>query len=101
MVKVKQTGNYDKALENTVFENPDLDKEIEKRIIWFKKNPEDTRLDSHPLTKPMTGKWAFSITNGIRIIYKWTSKTTVRFLDIGHHTKVYAKKRAKKQSPKR
>ena len=101
MVKIKEAGSYDRALEDLLFENPDLDKEIEKRIIWFKKNPKDTRLDNHPLTKGMMGKWAFSITDDIRIVYKWFSKTTLRFLAIGPHAKVYPKARAKKQSPKR
>jgi|SRR3989344_3084469 len=99
MLKVKETGRYDKTLEDLLVENSDLSKEIEKRIIWFSKNPEDTRLDNHPLRKPMEGKWAFSITEDIRIVYKWSSKTTVRFLEIGPHVKVYPK--AKKQPPKR
>ena len=101
MVKVKEAGSYDRALEDLLFENPDLDKGIEKRVIWFKKNPKDTRLENHPLTKPMEGKWAFSVTDDIRIIYKWTNQTTARFLAIGPHIKVYRKARAKKQSPKR
>ena len=72
-----------------------------KRIRWFKKNPHDTRLDNHLLTKKMIGKWAFSITDDIRIVYEWTNQTTVRFLAIGSHNKVYPRQVIKKRSPKR
>lgn len=76
-------------LEEIVLVDPSLEKEVEKRTEWFRKNPQDTRLDNHNLTKRMEGKWAFSITDDIRIVYEWTNKTTVRFLAIGPHSKVY------------
>jgi len=37
----------------------------------------------------MKGKWAFSITDDIRVIYKWTGKNEVCLLDIGGHLQVY------------
>ncbi len=60
-------------------------------MLWFKKNPDDTRLDNHELTKRMKGKWAFWITGDIRVVYKWTGKNEVCFLDIGGHPEVYGK----------
>ncbi len=89
MVKVKRTGAHDKDLEDLLFKTPDLDKEIEKRIIWFKKNPSDTRLKNHPLRRRMKEKWAFNITNDVRIVYEWLGENTVRFLAIGKHNQVY------------
>ncbi len=56
------------------------------------KNPNDTRLDNHQLTKRMEGKWAFSITDDIRIVYEWLGKNTARFLAIGGHSKIYSQK---------
>ncbi len=91
MVKVKRTGVYDKDIEELLFKTPDVDKEIEKRIIWFKKNPSDSRLRNHALRKRMKGKWAFSITDDIRVIYEWMGENTVRFLAIGKHPQVYIK----------
>ena len=63
-----------------------------EKVILFKKNPDDTRLDNHPLKRAMKGKWAFSITDDIRIIYEKIGPQTVRFLAIGKHTEVYGKK---------
>lgn len=99
MVKLKKIGVYNKDLEDLLVESSDLEKEIEKNISRFKNNPNDTRLDNHPLKKSMEGKWAFSITDDIRIVYKWTNKTTARFLAIGPHSQVYPK--PKKQSSKK
>ena len=99
MVKVKRLGKFSEQLRELSVESLELNKSIEKRILLFINNPSDTRLDNHPLTKRMNGKWAFSITDDIRIVYEWISRTTVRLREIGPHSRVYS--RAKKQSPKR
>ena len=91
MVRVLYTGKYQRNLKELVEESPDINKEIDKRIKWFQKNPEDTRLDNYPLRKSMEGKWAFSAKEDIRIVYEWLSKTRVRFLAIGSHHKVYSR----------
>lgn len=101
MLKIQRTGQFNQWLDELCFENLKLATLINEFIILFQKNPEDTRLNNHALTKKMEGKSAFSITDDIRIIYEWVGPTTVRFLDIGPHTTVYVKARAKKQSPKR
>lgn len=99
MVKVKRSGKFDIQLRELSLRDLELNKLIEKRVLLFMNNPGDTRLDNHPLTKRMSGKWAFSVTDDIRIVYEWLSKTTVRFKEIGTHKEVYTK--IKKQSPKR
>lgn len=100
MPKVKLSGNFDNDYQNLQKELPDIKDIVDQRVIWFKKNPQDTRLDNHHLTKRMEDKWAFSIIDDIRIIYKWTNKTTARFLAVGSHIKVYRRENIKK-SPKR
>lgn len=70
-------------------DNPGIKTEVEKRILWFRKNPLDTRLDGHALKKRMKGKFAFAIDEDVRIVYEWSGKTTARFLAIGEHIQVY------------
>lgn len=101
MIKIETTGEFIQLLNKLYLEDPRLESLIAKKVNWFQKNSKDTRLENHPLSKRMRGKWSFSITEDIRIVYKWTNKTTVRLLDIGPHIKVYVQARAKKQSPKR
>lgn len=92
MLKIIIAGQYEKMEQELFLETPDLEFETSERIKWFRKNPQDIRLNNHALTKKMAGKWAFSITGDIRIVYEWLTKTTVRFLAIGKHRKVYQKK---------
>lgn len=92
MIKVEWTGRFKQLLDEICFENLELESEVSKKICWFQNNPDDTRLDNHELTKRMEGKWAFSITDDIRIVYEWLGKTTVRFLAIGGHKRVYKRR---------
>lgn len=89
MVKINESGDYLKMFQELCLSNEELENLVLRRILWFKKNPKDTRLDNHLLRKNMEGKWAFSITDDIRVVYEWTNKTTVRFLAIGPHPEVY------------
>lgn len=91
MIRIQKMGRFELMYRKLVKENPDLIDKIIERIKWFLKNPQDTRLDNHPLTGHLQGKWAFSITDDIRIVYEWMGKNTVRFLAIGGHNKVYQK----------
>lgn len=89
MLKVRFGGNFDKMYTELLETEPEINILVFERITLFKRNPSDTRLRNHKLTKRMNDKWAFSITEDIRIIYEITGKNTVRFLAIGPHEKVY------------
>lgn len=89
MLKIQIDGDFDSSYRELLEENRSIDKEVEKRVNWFRKNPDDSRLKNHALRKRMKGKFAFSITGDMRIIYEWLGKNTVRFLAIGGHKKVY------------
>ena len=85
-------GKYRRDIQNLRTQIPAIGNEIDLRIRWFRKNPQDTRLDDHGLHRRMEGKSAFSITGNIRIVYKWTGKNSVCFLNIGKHEEVYGRK---------
>lgn len=92
MVKIIIRGQFQQLLDKLYLEHSDLEPVVAEKVKWFKNNPNDTRLDNHPLKRSMAGQWAFSITDDIRIVYEWLGKTTVRFLAIGGHRKVYRRK---------
>jgi len=92
MVKIKRRGDFSEMLNELTSQDENLEQIINERIKWFQGNPRDTRLDNHPLTGNMKGRWAFSITDDIRIVYEWLGETTVRFLAIGGHKKVYRRR---------
>jgi len=89
MIKIQLSGNYDSMYRELVGEDKELRNILAEKVKWFRRNPEDTRLDNHPLRKSLKGKWAFSINDDIRIVYEWLDKTFARFLSIGRHVRVY------------
>ena len=92
MIRIDFNGRFRLMYEELVGKEIDFKQVIFHRIELFRKNPQDTRLDNHPLTKSLKGKYAFSIDDDIRIVYEWIGKSTVRFLGIGKHSKVYSNK---------
>ena len=91
IIKIKRVGAFDKMLASLYAEDEELGKRAEEAILRFQKNPSDTRIDNHRLTKRLKDKWAFSVTNNIRIVYEWQGKKSVRFLAIGTHFQVYSR----------
>lgn len=89
MLKIKYSGKFQSEFKELVEQNSELQTEVDQRIKWFRKNPADTRLDNHALTGNLEGKWAFSITDDVRVVYEWRGKTTVRLLKIGSHVSIY------------
>lgn len=57
----------------------------EKKERIFRKNPFDTRLQTHKLHGELSDFWAFSINYQYRIIFDFADKNTVRFYSIGKH----------------
>lgn len=53
MLKIIKIGAFEQMYVEVCEEDPLLESEIQQQIRWFKKNPNDTRLDNHVLTK----KW--------------------------------------------
>lgn len=55
------------------------------RETWFRADPFDARLRTHALTGRLSGAWAFSVTDSIRVLFTFQSKRTVVFNRIGTH----------------
>lgn len=90
MIKIIKSGDYLSMFDE--INNQELYILILQKIKIFVNKPDDTRLRNHKLRKRMKGKFAFSITGDVRIVYEWLGKNIVRFLAIGGHNKVYNRK---------
>ena len=91
IVKIKQSSQYVSDYKDLIFKNSEITADIAKRLSLFCRKPDDDRLRNHKLKGKLADRWAFSINDDIRIIYKWIGKNRVRFLRIGGHNKVYKK----------
>ena len=93
MVKVRRSGKFVTMLGNLLSKDERYRLLVDKAVDLFVRNPKDTRLGTHALSKRMRGQWAFWVTDDVRVVFEWLSKTTVRFLMIGGHPEVYRRKR--------
>jgi len=57
---------------------------VEKEEI-FRKDPFDSRLNTHKLHRPLKTFWAFSVDYKNRIIFDFCDKNMVRFYSVGDH----------------
>lgn len=64
---------------------PSLKALVSEREEMFKKDPFDSRLETHKLTGELLGSWSFSITHRDRVLFKFIGKGLVRFDDVGDH----------------
>lgn len=95
-MKIIRTGRFEKMLDLLIQNDASMKELVRERITLFQKNPDDSRLDSHPLRKRLKGKWTFSITGDIRIVFEWLGAHRVRFLTIGGHEVVYGRSKRRK-----
>jgi len=60
---------------------------IRERSDIFQNNVFDSRLKTHKLKGPLSGKLSFSITSDYRIMFEFLdNKKDVLFIDVGNHS---------------
>lgn len=89
MIKIRVSGKFNLCYKRLILSEPELKEVFWTKIKIFRKKPLDSRLRNHPLKGKLKGKWAFNITDNIRIVYEWKSKNVVRFLATGKHENIY------------
>lgn len=55
----------------------------------FVNDPSDRRLKNHPLSGKMAGRWSFSVTGDVRVVYRFLMPDVIILLRIGSHNQVY------------
>ncbi len=65
-----------------------LQKLANERIVIFRQNAFDPRLDTHSLHGKLKNQWSFSVDGRNRILFEFLNKkkNEVVFLDIGDHS---------------
>lgn len=65
--------------------SPKEKKKILKMVSLFWQNPFAISLKTHKLSGKLKDYWSFSITNTLRIMFRFADSQTVEFIDIGTH----------------
>lgn len=64
----------------------EIKKLAEEKEVVFRKNPFDSKLNTHKLHGRLKEYWAFSINDKYRIIFDLVKKDTVWFHSVGDHS---------------
>lgn len=56
-----------------------------KKDVWFRNNPFDTRLKTHKLKGELAEFWAYSINYQYRILFRFLSNNEIIYYDVGTH----------------
>lgn len=81
---------YSKKFEKRLAKLPlKVEQQFERRLELFLKNPSNALLGIHPLKGVLSGYRSFSVTGDYRVIFKYLSTDSVKFIDIGTHSQLY------------
>lgn len=69
--------------------SPDQKLLAEKKETIFRADAFDPRLRTHKLKGRLEGRWAFSVSSDLRIVFRFVSDAEALFLDVGAHDTVY------------
>lgn len=62
---------------------------LKEKLIIFKNNPFDERLNNHPLHGKFADCRSINITGDLRLIYKKLDDSNFLFIDLGTHSNLY------------
>lgn len=66
---------------------PYLQDDFDEKIIFFAKDPRDTKLSSHKLKGKLQSCLSFYLKDGYRVLFEFRSKDEIDLLDVGPHDK--------------
>ncbi|MBI5184919.1 MAG: type II toxin-antitoxin system mRNA interferase toxin, RelE/StbE family [Nitrospinae bacterium] len=88
MMRLELERSFSKRSKKLLKRNPLLQKTYETLLSKLSINPFDPTLHTHPLKGRLKGKYACSLTQDLRVVFKLYDDI-VHLLDIGSHDEVY------------
>lgn len=85
-MEVKLSSRFKKSFAKLY---PRIQKKAIEKIVLFRKNQFDSRLNTHKLHGERKGEWAYSVDYSYRIVFIFLENDTVLYLDIGTHDELY------------
>ncbi|MBI4689288.1 MAG: type II toxin-antitoxin system mRNA interferase toxin, RelE/StbE family [Nitrospirae bacterium] len=79
---------FTRKAKKLLIKNPSLEDKYKETVSMLVEDPFHFSLKTHPLHGKLKGRYACSITDDLRIVFKLTSNT-LHLLDIGTHDEVY------------
>lgn len=89
MTTVLYGSSFERVFRKKVGSDENLKKKFLEKIEIFKKDPFDPQLRTHKLGGQLKDLWSFRIDYDVRVLFYFSSKDHVVFVDIGTHDEVY------------
>ena len=65
--------------------SPSVQKLAQEKEEWFRHNPFDPRLHTHPLKGKLAGAWAYSVNYEYRVLFRFLKSNEDIYYDIDNH----------------
>lgn len=88
-MEISFSSSFKRSLKKRIKNKPGLEKKIWTKIKIFIDNPFEPSLKTHRLSGKIKNCWSFSIEYDVRVIFFFTEKEDIVFIDIGSHEEVY------------
>ncbi len=82
IARIHYTPDFKKAYEKLP---KDLQRAVDKKDAFFRKNPFYPSLDTHKLKGPLRDHWSFSVTKSYRVLFDFLPHNEAIFYDAGAH----------------
>lgn len=86
MSDIKTTSHFGQRYKKL---SSSIKKKAVEREKIFKRNPFDSRLNTHKLHGERKEEWAYSVDRSYRIIFMFLDGNQVLYTDIGTHNELY------------
>ncbi|MCA1623090.1 MAG: type II toxin-antitoxin system mRNA interferase toxin, RelE/StbE family [Acidobacteria bacterium] len=88
-MKVAFSSSFKRAFKRRIAGNVEREERFRTKLKSFTNNPFEATLKTHKLSGKLKDYWSFSIEYNLRIIFYFSDKENVVFVDIGSHKEVY------------
>ncbi len=89
MIEIAFSSSFERAFERKIAGNIEREKLFRAKLEVFQNNPFEAKLKTHKLSGKLKDYWSFSVEYDLRIIFYFSEKEKVVFIDVGTHKEVY------------
>ncbi len=89
MIEIAFSSSFERAFKRKIAGNIEREKLFRAKLEVFQNNPFEAKLKTHKLSGKLKDYWSFSVEYDLRIIFYFSEKEKVVFIDVGTHKEVY------------
>lgn len=88
-VRLEFSSNFKKGLKKLKRKDPALVKHLYSSLEIFQEQPSHPSLKTHKLKGELQDRYAFSVHQNLRVIFRWATDTHVLLISFVAHDQVY------------